>query len=420
VPLKTGEEEKSSRSDDEQKKKKKEKKKKKKKKEEEERKKNKEIEAAAAAAAAEDTTSSEKKKKKNQKKKKKKEEERKKNKEIEAAAAAAAAAAEEDTTSSEIDVRVLPSRGPGQLGEFEVFKENSPFWTFIDLVCQDSKENWNSRQNQDTSQYFWRFGLDDYDAVESQRFYYKAHRSLNESCELGHRDLEHLKLFKDVPPRPGKGKGGGKCCMRDDASWHMKGLTAKYTLEFRRPVPELRNAKCLDRWSTVPLDLLLARLEENEGLKAKFKAVTTGDAFQVPDCHIKIEDEDKRLGVLRERVATSLFVSSGNAFAQLTGKRATRSTSPDGDRSSVCAMRRVVAVTFPHLCILFRDVFTAAQLEAAWLQMPLVRNKKDSRGTCAGKHMEGASLEERKRRAAEMCAAKRIRQQALDGAVDFR
>ena len=155
--------------------------------------------------------------------------------------------------------------------------------------------------------------------------------------------------------------------MRDDASWHMKGLTAKYTLEFRRPFPELRNAKCLDRWSTVPLALLIARLEDNEGLKAKLEAVT-GDAFQVPDSHIECRHEEKHLGVLRERFATSLFVSSGDAFAQLTGKRATGSTSQsvDGDGSSVCAMRRVVAVTFPRLCSYVRDIFSATELETAW------------------------------------------------------
>jgi hypothetical protein len=57
-----------------------------------------------------------------------------------------------------------------------------------------------------------------------------------------------------------------------------------------------------------------------------------------------------------------------SAFAQLTGKPATRSTSQsaDGDRSSVCAMRRVVAVTFPHLCSYFRDIFSATELETAW------------------------------------------------------
>ena len=32
----------------------------------------------------------------------------------------------------------------------------------------------------------------------------------------------------------------------------------------------------------------------------------------------------------------------------------------------MCAMRRVVAVTFPHLCSYFRDIFSATELETAW------------------------------------------------------
>ena len=132
--------------------------------------------------------------------------------------------------------------------------------------------------------------------------------------------MEHVRLLQNVPLRHGKGKGGGKRChkekgckptatmMRDDASWHMKGMMAKYTLEFRRPFPELRNATRLDRWTFVPLAVLNAKLEAHEGFPAKLKAVT-GDAFQVPDRDIECTHEKKHLGVLRERFATSLFVS---------------------------------------------------------------------------------------------------------------
>ena len=52
-------------------------------------------------------------------------------------------------------------------------------------------------------------------------------------------------------------------------------------------------------------------------------------------------------------------------------------------------VRDVLTISFPALCFLFGDTFTAVQLEEAWLKMPLVKPCKPSRGTNAGNQRKG-------------------------------
>ena len=43
-------------------------------------------------------------------------------------------------------------------------------------------------------------------------------------------------------------------------------------------------------------------------------------------------------------------------------------------------VRSVTGVTFPGLCYLLGDQFTATQIEAAWLDLPLIKPGKKNRG----------------------------------------
>ena len=65
-------------------------------------------------------------------------------------------------------------------------------------------------------------------------------------------------------------------------------------------------------------------------------------------------------------------------------------TSAVGDDTSPrVAVRKVLAMCFPSLCCLLKDSFTANEINAAWLCMPLVRTAKGARGTWAGQQRGG-------------------------------
>ena len=166
----------------------------------------------------------------------------------------------------------------------------------------------------------------------------------------------------------------------------MGGMTTKYVLEFRRPPPELRNAPDLDTWHYVDVDKLMKLKGVHELVE-----VVTSAAFEVPGVDMVqtgMTAEDAMAGWGANRVATSLFISSNSAAAQLKGLTSNTSQSASGDR---CAVRRVAAMSVPHLCIMFREYFTASEIEQAWLKMPLVRKRKKARGTNAGESRRAAA-----------------------------
>ena len=59
------------------------------------------------------------------------------------------------------------------------------------------------------------------------------------------------------------------------------------------------------------------------------------------------------------------------------------------DTTPGVVVRNVLAMGFPSLCLLLKDSFTAKEINAAWLAMPLVRTGKTARGTNAGEQRCG-------------------------------
>ena len=54
------------------------------------------------------------------------------------------------------------------------------------------------------------------------------------------------------------------------------------------------------------------------------------------------------------------------------------------DTTGVYFVRTVLAIGFAGLCLILKDMNSAEEIEAAWLQMPRVKAKKANRGTSAG------------------------------------
>ena len=58
-----------------------------------------------------------------------------------------------------------------------------------------------------------------------------------------------------------------------------------------------------------------------------------------------------------------------------------------GEQEYIC--RSVTTTNFPAFCYLLGEWFTAAEIEKAWLQLPLVKAGKKSRGTSGSKSKKG-------------------------------
>ncbi len=60
-------------------------------------------------------------------------------------------------------------------------------------------------------------------------------------------------------------------------------------------------------------------------------------------------------------------------------------------RRARVAVRQVLGISFPSLCLMLQASHNAKDIEEAWLRMPLVRCGKAARGTSAGRQRPMAS-----------------------------
>ena len=169
------------------------------------------------------------------------------------------------------------------------------------------------------------------------------------------------RLLDSVPGRPLASTSSGVRC-------DMRGLLAKYNLEYRRPYPQHCNATALDSWRRMSKGDL-----DDERVRR----------FSTHPFHVSIVDfrGTALLHHGRER-------SVDWAAWRLSPSSMVVPLPAGGELSAVggndCFARKVVTINFPALCWLLRDDHSADEIELAWLCMPLVKRGKANRGSGGG------------------------------------
>ena len=242
-----------------------------------------------------------------------------------------------------------------------VFGSASHFWDYVE--CLDMSETWISYSNSSSA-----VGEEGTMIKSTFRFW---HQTYSDSDLLNHykRSVTEMKdyinesptgtfgrLLDDVPERPSASEGRPLAASK---RYEFLGLLAKYNLEYRRPYPQERNAMSLDRWHKMDLGRPLAAWAKTsiEKMMAPY--------FRVPEYPQTLAWWD----VDWDAEITSMMVPLKSAV---------------GDPP--CALfREVLGTNFPCFSYINRKDFTAAQIEEAWVQLPVLRRGKMNRGTNAGR-----------------------------------
>ena len=174
------------------------------------------------------------------------------------------------------------------------------------------------------------------------------------------------KMLANVPLRPSApGKSAGSKSLTASPASEMKGLLTKYNWEYRRPCPN--QFAMLDHWtraqeSTLDPDML--RL------------------FLAAGYHIPRRDLRHTMLWGRRDVDWTSWLTAGNsADGESLGSSMLVPVAAD---HSAFFCRSVTTACFPSFCYLLGTEFTAAEIEEAWLKLPLVKAGKKNRGTNAG------------------------------------
>ena len=140
----------------------------------------------------------------------------------------------------------------------------------------------------------------------------------------------------------------------------MRGMFAKYNLEYRRPAPH--NHSMLDNSSKN----LMTRIDQ--------------DVFKLFMSEKYAIDRDQ----LRHTMVWSYSSVDWNSWGDKPSSMLVPVTSPASPTSAVGVevylCRSVTATNFPAFCYLLGERFTAVEIEAAWLTLQLVMPLKRNRG----------------------------------------
>ena len=149
----------------------------------------------------------------------------------------------------------------------------------------------------------------------------------------------------------------------------MKGMFSKYNLQYRRPAPH--NLSMLDNWTKN----LMINIDQ--------------DVFKLFMSEKYAIDRDQ----LRHTMVWSYSSVDWIFWGYKPSSMLVPVASPDSPTSAVgeevYLCRSVTATNFPAFCYLLGEKFTAAEIEAAWLALPLVMPGKRNRGTPAGTNGPG-------------------------------
>ena len=248
----------------------------------------------------------------------------------------------------------------GSLRDISVFAPESELWRALAGRWRSSLK---SEQADDLGEdVFCEFNFYDSDAVNLQKRHFAFWtRTLRAFMQT--KGVIHTRLVASVTTRPG---------IALDHEWNspknaVLGLLAKYNWQFRRPYPHRGNVE-LDTWQKAPAKVLDAGQIE----------LFSGREFRV---------------ATKEFRETSIWFQEDIDWPALTMPSSMivpttdRSAPPwaAGHPPTFYYIRQVSTISFPALCWLFRNDATAAAIEAAWLQMPIVKPGKANRGNKAGK-----------------------------------
>ena len=176
-----------------------------------------------------------------------------------------------------------------------------------------------------------------------------------------------MPLFADIPRRPHR-----QDARRPSASVaadELVGLLAKYNLQYRRPAPI--KLTMLDNWTLSPANNI---------------PVDVVKLFTSEPYHVDVNE-------LRH---THVW-QQGNVDWDRWNKQPSSLPVPvlpvDKLPSAVGEIkyyvRCVTTTTFPALCFLLGKDFSARDIEAAWLQLPIVKSGKKNRGSHGGWSKKG-------------------------------
>ena len=149
----------------------------------------------------------------------------------------------------------------------------------------------------------------------------------------------------------------------------MRGMFAKYNLEYRRPAPH--NHSMLDNWSKN----LMTRIDQ--------------DVFKLFMSEKYAIDRDQ----LRHTMVWGYSSVDWNSWGDKASSMLVPGISPHSPTSAVGGevyiCRSATATNFPACWYLMGEKFTAVEIEAAWLTLPLVMPGKRDRGSMAGTNGPG-------------------------------
>ena len=255
-----------------------------------------------------------------------------------------------------------------QFGAFPVFRDGSPLWTAVAQETRERKSVTGSG-NLSGEPVFCMLNVFFGEDLEASLLRHN-NAWTNGMKEWLVQDPTHWKqLLADVPGRPASTNLGrpsaSAAVLTPSPQNDMKGMMSKYNCQYRRPSPH--NLTMLDSWT---------------------KSLMTNISPAVLKCFLSelfnVASDELLHTYVRDMPGVDWTAWNAAPSSMLVPVFSPHSsTSAVGEEQYIC--RSVTTTNFPAFCYLLGEWFTAAEIEKAWLQLPLVKPGKRSRGSSGGR-----------------------------------
>ena len=252
---------------------------------------------------------------------------------------------------------------------YPIFQDYSPLWTAV--IAENRKEGSVQGCGEMAGEHaFFSFNAHNPGTLPTQLDRHYKRWSSGFRKWLADDPDHWKKLLQNVPGRPSASDKAGKILSPSPAN-EMLGMLAKFNWEYRRPSPN--EFAFLDHWS-------------------KSRHVPTNDMLQTfrdsGDFHIDQDELRQTYPWSKKDVDWKEWgVGGGVDFCAWTGSSMIVPISLDasavGERTYY--LRSVTTICFPAFCFLLGQNFTAAEIAAAWVKLPLVTGTKKKRGNAGGR-----------------------------------